>query len=705
MITKNLTLNLLNFGFTTAELSCYISTTPVDGGVLLSYKERDFLIEHGFFSGKTEALYSSFDAPVAGTKKVTLMCSKQDGSSRGALWPFSFLKKYYSWKLKNHFEQKDFPVRSDMIADTEIWMPATSPLLNCKGYKTIRLRVQFERITPHPELLITYDGVHSVYQYPLTHDLLQEVDTTLYSWMLFRNKLYRYDALPDEARLHEDEVYPCMNKRLKKALRTPFPAPDKSNPYQKFFKETEGFRNSYLTDTELNSWMPISNDWVNRESVSLLADGETVAPLLFGAGKTDTDPQKGIKQHGPRKLPDTRNTVFFFICHRNDIAMAKTIHSFLEGKQPGFSGISRYAGIHYSNEKGLSVYFENKENPLPEIAEQLNSRTLDNNKTYIALYLSPYGKWDELEAHRNIYYRIKEELLFRNIVTQTLEVEKTWVGRNMDDQNYALLKQGFNYFLPNISVALLAKLGGTPWSLTNGKARELVIGISAFKSDDLDRKYLGSAFSFSGEGEFREFGCFRSNQINELAGSILVAVRDYCHRNDPPEKLIIHFYKTMSRKELAPIEKGLAELQLDIPVVVISINKTLSEDILAIDRSSSRLMPESHQYLQVAENRYLLYNNGTYPGSNFNEREGYPFPIKISLQYYPTDSIDPQPCDEEIIPELFLQICQFSQLYWKSVSRQALPVTLRYPEMLAQIVPHFSRPELPRFGKETLWFL
>jgi hypothetical protein len=55
--------------------------------------------------------------------------------------------------------------------------------------------------------------------------------------------------------------------------------------------------------------------------------------------------------------------------------------------------------------------------------------------------------------------------------------------------------------------------------------------------------------------------------------------------------------------------------------------------------------------------------------------------------------------------QLLLQVCRFSQLYWKSVSRQWLPVTLRYPEMLAQIAPHFRYGDIPEEGRESLWFL
>jgi hypothetical protein len=40
------------------------------------------------------------------------------------------------------------------------------------------------------------------------------------------------------------------------------------------------------------------------------------------------------------------------------------------------------------------------------------------------------------------------------------------------------------------------------------------------------------------------------------------------------------------------------------------------------------------------------------------------------------------------------------------VRQQNLPVTIKYPEMVAQIAPHFSGGDIPAtIGKDNLWFL
>jgi len=43
-------------------------------------------------------------------------------------------------------------------------------------------------------------------------------------------------------------------------------------------------------------------------------------------------------------------------------------------------------------------------------------------------------------------------------------------------------------------------------------------------------------------------------------------------------------------------------------------------------------------------------------------------------------------------------------LYWKSLRQQNVPVTIKYPEMVAEIAPNFDG-EIPPYGKQILWFL
>lgn len=60
--------------------------------------------------------------------------------------------------------------------------------------------------------------------------------------------------------------------------------------------------------------------------------------------------------------------------------------------------------------------------------------------------------------------------------------------------------------------------------------------------------------------------------------------------------------------------------------------------------------------------------------------------------------------DVEVIEELLTQVYQFSRLYWKSLRQQNVPITIKYPEMVAQLVPRFQN-DIKDESKSKLWFL
>src|SRR5699024_12229796 len=57
--------------------------------------------------------------------------------------------------------------------------------------------------------------------------------------------------------------------------------------------------------------------------------------------------------------------------------------------------------------------------------------------------------------------------------------------------------------------------------------------------------------------------------------------------------------------------------------------------------------------------------------------------------------------DKANVREIVKQVYQFSRIYWKSITQQNLPVTIKYPELVAQMF----RSEERRVGKEGRWWL
>jgi hypothetical protein len=120
----------------------------------------------------------------------------------------------------------------------------------------------------------------------------------------------------------------------------------------------------------------------------------------------------------------------------------------------------------------------------------------------------------------------------------------------------------------------------------------------------------------------------------------------------------------MSKKELKPILDIIYNgLNLPIPIIVVTINKTVSKELLAFDTlDAENLMPYSGTYIKMAERQYLLFNNTRYnPTSKVADKE-YHFPVKIKLTSTHLELLE----DESLVDLLIDQVYQFSRMYWKS---------------------------------------
>ena len=131
----------------------------------------------------------------------------------------------------------------------------------------------------------------------------------------------------------------------------------------------------------------------------------------------------------------------------------------------------------------------------------------DPNETYAAIYVSRINKDAEGEEDE-VYYKLKEFLLRKRIASQVISKDK-------------MSNRSFNYFLPNIAVALLAKLGGIPWRLYRPIKNDLVMGIGADRSVLSENRFIGTAFCFRNDGRFRGFNAFEKGDTIALADSTM----------------------------------------------------------------------------------------------------------------------------------------------------------------------------------------
>lgn len=562
------------------------------------------------------------------------------------------------------------------------------------------LRGSYGRLTNGFELTVMYRGTMKVSLKPV-YDY--GGPTTDFSSVVYDGGVYRYDDLMRQYHVDRSTIYPVINREVAEKLQISRPGWKRINKIKRHTDKIDRFYNQFIRHDDFKKQFSPSEEGFMEvpEERSGRLDPDT-ATLCFGNGVTDRDPYSGIKTGGPYQPPAVSHIeLFFIVAEHEKKRLGNPLYTYLKkgkGKIPGLSTFARMP-LHLNDRQ---ITFTDSDNPLPEIRQKLQKMHFSEEVTYGAIYISPIHKDDpDPEKHR-VYYRLKEELLKYNVTSQV--IHEASIGAS-----------AFGYYLPNISTAMTAKLGGIPWTLKQKTKKELIIGVGAYRPNRLRKRYLGSAFCFTNSGDFRGFNSFAEDDHIMLAGSFQKAIHRFYKDNNGMERLVIHFYKRMNRKESDMIKHVLKELDLDIPVVVLTIHKTRSGDLVLADRSKPHRLPLSGTWMRSGRNQFLLCTNTRFDDPDEKLRS-HPYPIKVYIdvskhQTQPSGSAvinrtDPDPLnDPDWVEELLEQVYQFSRLNWRSVSVKHLPVTVAYPEMVARKFPYFEGSTIPEFGKHNFWFL
>lgn len=628
----------------------------------------------------TKSLYCDFktDSAAPITLKINLTQSKH------------FADNYYKHLIYKYFEPIADITRYNFIFDIEVCLKCESqPNESFDIYDKVCLRVQHNRVTNGHELLVYYSGKIAISTQSVSQ--LEDISTSLFNHVLFRKRLYKYEVLPDEAMYNLNEVFPHVNLALRPHFGLIVKPNPKENRYTKIKSIIDDFYTNYLNNNDFKQIIPISeNGFHQLEDVKILKTTLSSNFLSFGQNKNGITPKYDLPKHGPYKLPKEpgkKAIHFFYVIKDDEREKGLEFIEYINGNKKGFQGLQEYIKVPFTLEKEFSVRFKNESNPIPEIEEQLSNKAWNPEITYFALYLSPISKLDIDPEKHEVYYRVKELLLKHGISSQVIDRSK--IGTT-----------GYHYSLANIAVAILAKLNGIPWRLDCETKNELIIGVGAFMNREIGVRYIGSSFCFSNDGNFNEFSCYSANESYLLAGHIEKAIKSYLKTNAKIERLVIHYYKTMNKKDQKNISAMLFNLKLSIPVYIVSIQKTESEDFLLFDTTFSDLMPYSGTITNIGNNQYILCNNTRYSSTTSTKIESYHLPVKLAI-----NASDSALLTEERVQELIDQVYQFSRMYWKSLKQQSLPVTITYPEMVAEMFPHFKTQAIPEFGLKNLWFL
>jgi len=724
---ESLFLNTLTFEFPKEPKIFYFSKEDRTDISLTKLSHQLFPVNiKGIFSElkNTDTIYTSFGRPCEGFTPLEINFHTEN---------FALIKRYYNREIKNYFTKKDFLVEPTFIKDNQIWLRNTGdkPHNTCTLYDKYTIKVNFNHFTNTPELVLSYDRKANVYKKSVaaflsdeenvTADLLNRVVHVEYflkgDKKITKRRVTKYKHLQEKVNIDYNKVFPIVGKDFATWLGVDDEEDEPHNPflkknrYTKYLNKISNFYSQFLNNEDFRAVISISPNGFDKAKP--LQIGKTTSQskqLIFGKNNLsrnaiDVIPQRGVN-NGPFNQPRYNNIQMFFITSADHVPHTNVLSGYIKNGYKVYKGLLQYTNVPVTTApKGYSIAFTDSNNPLAEIEERLENTDWIPGVKYLAIYLTPVGKYVQDKEQRKIYYKVKEKLLKRNISSQCIETEKMLKVLENDSALEKSGKKGqnFAYTLQNIAIAVNAKLGGIPWRINMPTAKELVVGVGAFKNTDTNVQYIASAFSFDNTGAFNSFEYFHKDETSELAGSIEEAIINYANVNDKPNRLVIHFYKEMSEEEIKPIENALHNLDLDIPVFVVTINKTESEDFVVFDDKFTDKMPYSGRYINLGNKTYLLCNNTRYEDNTFNSMDGFPFPVKLKISC-PTDN--ELQSDTKIINGLIDQVYQFSRIYWKSVKQQNLPVTIKYPEMVAQIAPHFNGGDIPsNIGNDNLWFL
>ena len=322
-----------------------------------------------------------------------------------------------------------------------------------------------------------------------------------------------------------------------------------------------------------------------------------------------------------------------------------------------------------------------------------------------------------LPGLRNPYLRTKALLMTVGIPAQEIRVDTL----NKD-------RYGLSYTLQNFSVALYAKLNGTPWTVNQDRqiGDELVVGmgfaeLSGSRIEDRQR-HVGITTVFSGDGTYVLGNVSRECAYDEypevVRTSMLSILRDVKQRNNwqPGDRIrvVFHAHRPLKRVDIARIVfQCTREVGSEQDVQLAFVTVTHDHPFMLLDRNAlgvpikkqGRAMkgvyaPDRGTIAQIGRSsRLLAVNSG-----NLIKRANAPLPKPLLIRVDPTSTFT----DVDYLSE---QVLKFTSLSWRSTLPVHTPVTIFYSERIAELlgrlrdVPQWSTTPLNVKLRYSRWFL
>lgn len=625
---------------------------------------------------KGEVMYYSFEPSQAGTEYAVNIFNHR-----------YFLKPYITAKFRLYFAKKHLMTFDDFVQGLQVWTDRGVKHKYFREYEKISLRLVESRDAEKMELLIAFEGSSHTTLSPIEKLNLHGACSKFVS----NGQLLRANP---EVEINTAVSYPVLSYTLKKEMNFPFENSPSKNTYLEYFERITDFYAQHLRGKSIEGNIHISDAGFIALPESSVHKTKFVSnKLRFARDAEDNSVYNGLKKYGPYTVPETENLRFIFVYkqkgeHSN--AAKKLYTSLQQGlKEGAFSpGLKDYLKINFKMADQHRIILDSND-PATELEKKLEEYPFDQQLNYFVIYLTDHRRVESEGDNEAEYYRIKYLLLQRGILSQFIFYKN-------------ILGSSFRYHLPNIQVAILAKIGGIPWKLDTFSSDKLIIGFGVKRVGE--NVFLGNSLFFREDGTFHKFDSFQNDSLKSIGAALKANIESVLLQGDlNVNKLVIHYYKTLNEEEAEEIEKVLKYFNLNIPYVVLTINDSKSRDFVFFDTMYDKIMPVSGTIVELkSRSEYLLSNNMRHDETQFYNIYQYPFPLKIKINR--SNNVMYDVFD---VKQLLDQVYSFSRIYWKSIGQASLPVTISYSKIVADLAAHFPENRLPEnpVAHSNLWFL
>ena len=566
-----------------------------------------------------------------------------------------------------YFRKRDCLVDIDFIGRIRIWV-IDGPIGTFKAYKryliNLRLNDQYEGW----QLEIAEERRAVVSPTPITR--LPDLPASGYDVVVGRCVMHRKKLLQQHWEAAPEAIYPVVNPRVEKIVGYTRRTVRTTEKLAQKLAAAQAFANRWIFTAdfrqEVGVAFPGGQQFATLPSERVMTVDAKAHDLIFGGQHVGQSPRTDFRERGAYKRPE--ESYHFFFIGQGEPAMRYSLRMYniittgydydeiispTDAKPSGAKWVSKPLDsiLHQQVqwEKKLSFFYEPGKNPLEALKAYLRSNrfTQSKGKRYMAIVLSDISRDDPNPSRHILYYRMKELLMQYGIASQV-------VYRDNIDNKW------FRFFLPNIASALVGKMGGMAWgvrSLTEGN--DLIVGIGASKQAGMRHPYLGSAFCFDKEGQFRNFNTCRADDTEALMSELKLSIWRFYQDYGKPDRLIIHYYKKkLNKRESALVERMLSRMKINCPIYVINIVSAVNEDLIAFDEEHPDRMPLSGTYMHLRRDEYLLYNNERYAKG---EKADTLYPIKLTITQGGSNNPG-TPLDPHVAKQLITQVYKFCRL-------------------------------------------